>query len=481
MKYIFIFLTAFILLNCKKEANQDLTIYFYCNSTKYYVEDNNAIISFDSDQALDGVFNFPDIEDKIHFNINITDSDDSLIYNLNCRLWPKGENKVNAICKFDEDAESIIINIYNNKTIQSEAEYADYNLKIIIDIFELFIYSGYNVPFLYSPYKEITVDQETKKINLEFYYELYDDQYLFIKFDEFRELPLENCKKETKTINCEISREKLDIMANTTNEIKVFYILNEKEKEHLQQSLFYCVHPITIKYTGYIKEDIIFEIKNISENTIDVHSSLTFETNITNCNKIKTAPFEYRLTPYYSYQCFFIKHDENTPLYLTCFYNHYIGENTVINISSFIAEDIHYKYNFILADNFNETINNTMNAGFFIKQTFPEILDFTKGNNLFFYLNNDNDIYFKGLKLFPEGKDVNCKRTLGFIIYCQIDRKYFIGKKDGYYSIYQRNSLEKYVKSYETFGLNVILPKVSSSKVSKYSFGILAFICFLAF
>ena len=65
---------------------------------------------------------------------------------------------------------------------------------------------------------------------------------------------------------------------------------------------------------------------------------------------------------------------------------------------------------------------------------------------------------------------------------CKVPKSHFDGKKGGLYFINHFNNVNKYSANYETFGIKVILPgdSTGSGRISKFSLGLFALLCFLA-
>ena len=340
------------------------------------------------------------------------------------------------------------------------------SLKFNVEPLELMKKEG-NVPFLYSTSQEkIITDQ--KKIELEFKYDSYDEQPLFLVYNEMTVFNLENCQVgESKILKCEITKENLDIFANKENSFKLSFFKNEIGFNYLP-----FVRPINIIYPETKKEDIYFKIVKVVNNDIEDGSFVTFETNVTKLDKIKTLPFELNLPQNWQTNCVFIKHDKSSPLYLSCQYQDKTNRD-LEEIEGFNKTDLHHKYNFILGtQQLGVSIKSTGTENSGIGYVYPDTLDFTKKDA--FELAIDSNI--KNVRLYKEGEDLECKGGELYKI-CNVTKSYFKNKKSGYYIFYHKINENLIVSNYESFGINVILP--NSSVFRKYSFGLFVLICVL--
>ena len=99
---------------------------------------------------------------------------------------------------------------------------------------------------------------------------------------EVKPLSLNKCFTDLNKLNCIISKEDLDVIANTENNFELLFL-----NDYKSFTSFEYVPPIKIKYEDAIKEDIYFSLDKLQENIVDVHSFLTFSTNITDLPKTK--------------------------------------------------------------------------------------------------------------------------------------------------------------------------------------------------
>ena len=471
MKNIFILLSIFTLLNCKIETNQETVINVVETEAHFYVGDyQKKTFGFNTDfQDDNNIFDPTDIEENTKFNIyfsNNTSSENSTMYTIFGRLWKDEQNKIYVFCAMEENIEKEVEYfkfIHHLSVIYKDLELS---LKFNVEPLELMKKEG-NVPFLYSTSQEkIITDQ--KKIELEFKYDSYDEQPLFLVYNEMTIFNLENCQiGESKILKCEITKENLDIFANKENSFKLSFFKNEIGFNYLP-----FVRPMNIIYPETKKEDIYFKIVKVVNNDIEDGSFVTFETNVTKLDKIKTLPFELNLPQNWQTNCVFIKHDKSSPLYLSCQYQDKTNRD-LEEIEGFNKTDLHHKYNFILGtQQLGVSIKSTGTENSGIGYVYPDTLDFTKKDS--FELAIDSNI--KNVRLYKEGEDLECNGGELYKI-CNVTKSYFKNKKSGYYIFHHKINENLIVANYESFGVNVILP--NSSVFRKYSFGLFVLICVL--
>ena len=480
---------GYYLIHYKNNANKYVTLYdsfgvdvvipyiiiqanvnFECN-----VGSKNGIFVFHtSTNDKRDFFDDSDIEEKTHFDLQIKGENNN-IYNIYCRLWRDWENTISIICNLMEDfKEDEIFSIhdyifftYNSKNVE---------INFDINYMKLTRIEG-NLLFLYSKSQEFNITGEETKIEMNFKIGLYNNETLFLKIHENGILELENCKKESNNLKCEIPKKKLDVFAKDENFLSVFHI-----HDSLGSFDFANVGPILINYVNLNKEIINFKIEKLAYSEVDTNTYANFETNITEMDKIKTPTFTLYLPNKEKLTCFFIKHDKWNPLFLSCFIDFTI-DYTIEKIIEFTKDDLHYKYNFTCG---NQTIDLTIHgsepSSTYIIHSHPEILDFTSKDIIDPYIFTTTASLINNIRFNEEGEDLECQ-DIEDIKKCNITKNHFINKKNGYYPIYHKNNAKKYIAIYDSFGVDVILfeePNPTDDvKMNKYSFYLLVLLCFL--
>ena len=340
MKKILILLNIFVLLNCKYEDSNNLSVMVYLKNVNYIIG-KNGILGMKSNSHISGVFDRSDIETQTKFDIELSGSETNNNYTLNCRLWLGEDYLIDVLCKFPEGLKED--EVITSDQIQAISHYKNEEININIDIENLRLYqANYTVPFIYNEPINITVNEKTNKINLELRMDSYNEEILFIR-NQYRLVRLENCQKTTNTLNCEIPRAKLDEIANTENTFEVIYV-----NDYNGWTKFEFVDPINIKYNGYTKQNINFKLEKLQENNVDRSAYVTFSTNINNIPNIKTATFSLKISSSISTNCYFIKPDKSKPLYFTCYASTELDNYIIGEIQGQKIENIHYKYDFSL-------------------------------------------------------------------------------------------------------------------------------------
>ena len=221
MKKILILLNIFVLLNCKYEDSNSLSVMVYLKNVNYIIG-KNGILGMKSNSHISGVFDRSDIETQTKFDIELSGSETNNNYTLNCRLWLGEDYLIDVLCKFPEGLKED--EVITSDQIQAISHYKNEEINININIENLRLaQANYTVPFLYNEPINITVNEKTNKINLELRMDSYNEEILFIR-NQYRLVRLENCQKTTNTLNCEIPRAKLDEIANTENTFEVIYV-----------------------------------------------------------------------------------------------------------------------------------------------------------------------------------------------------------------------------------------------------------------
>ena len=101
MKYILIFFCIFASLNCKIEDTDEITIQVSQTLSYIYIgsqEGNFGLAANTKDQ--NDFFNSADIEEKTHFDFNITSKENNAnTYPLTCRLWKDEQKELTVLCQ----------------------------------------------------------------------------------------------------------------------------------------------------------------------------------------------------------------------------------------------------------------------------------------------------------------------------------------------------------------------------------------------
>jgi len=470
MQYIFVFVCLFALLNCKTEINQDIiTIDVKIGLIYRNIGSLEPKISLGSNYVdNDDNFDASDIEEETKFSFTIT-GNKSHTYPMNCRLWKNEEKEIKVFCDLEgefQETEEFPIKESVNITYKSTK---NVTINFDIDSFVLEKIEG-KLPFLYSNTQIINLEGNEPKVYLEFKMSSYNDEKLYV-YHGYTFAPIENCIKGNKILNCEISREKLDIIANKENEFAVCFL-----NEFLGLEYFDYVNHIKINYPDIEKETIHFNFVKIVNPDVETNYFVNFETSIVNLPILKTSFFTLQLSQDKKTDCLFIKHEKSKPLYLSCSAG-FTGNFTIEGIQGFEAKNIHHKYNFIAdRQDFKGTISSTEPYNSAILIMYPETLDFTKKDSLVVYVQPQMNTFIKNIRLNPDGEDLKCD-NIGNYKKCTVPKSHFKDKKTGYYLFHHDNNIGGYTTNYETFGVNVILPgdnSGNSGEISKYSFGLFA-------
>ena len=476
MKIYLIILFLLTFAKCKIEEGEEIKIDVNEDSLYYFVGSKEGKFGFKTNKIDDSnFFSTSDIEEKTKFNLNLNITDENNIYHLNCRLWKDDkEFEIYIFCGLQEDLkngegfkihESVIIN-YNSKNVTINFE---------INYLELIKIEG-KLPFLYGSSQTFILEDNQKVIDREFKIDSYNDEPLFIQKDRTL-IPIENCRKENeKKLKCQILKEKLDIIANKSNSYEVGYL-----SENLGYYYFEFVKNIEIQYSNIQKEDIHLSFVKLINSKIGADSFYHIETNIRNMDKIKTINFQIKLYKEEDIEadCFFIKHNKASPLYMSCHESH-IGNFSIDDKTGFLIDNLHYKYNFILEiHNFTEEINIEQSIQSGIDYIYPETLDFSIKNPLKIYI-KESGSENENIALNEEGNYLECENRQ-YVKICNVPKDHFKGKENGYYLLHHKDDEENTITDYEAFGVNVILSKIDNgSKIRNFSLGLSTLLCLLA-
>lgn len=468
MKYIFIFAISFFLINCKTISDGqtiDMTAEFEGDQE---VSRENPIIVFETNYHDDNnIFNVDDIEENTKFDLEITGTETGTKYVSKCRLWksldsPVYKPHIQIFCKPENNLEKT--EVFSVK-VTKNIKYLTYNINIVFNAEDRLYKANKILPFIYPGYKEIIVSENEEKADVEFKYESYNNEQLYLWYQgEGVFLALENCKKDNKILKCEISRENIDMGYNRDYIFRLIYDINNPN--HLFG--IFSNAQLSFKYPEIQKEDIYLKLEKLLEHESDMKNHFAYETNVTQLPKLNTLNFKTQ-----NFECKFVKYDESTPLYLICF-GRKSGNYTFGN-EGFNKSDINYKYNFILkSEGLNdEIIHISENDGYSIVYQSSLVLDYSSKDTFIiplFYNYGLNNLRFN-----LDGEDIIC----GDKDRCTVPKSHFKGK-NGTYFLNTKNSFGKYVKIYELFPYQVIIPednKENSSQINKGSIALILLLC----
>ena len=457
------FINIFIIQNSKTEEKTEIILTTVSDTTVEKIGRKNGVIPF----YLQGkdIFNESDIEEKTLFNMVFNQTKTGNIYPLKCRLWKQIYGSTSSLYLFCELIENLkcdeTITIKKNSLYVS-FNYSEYKVTIKFEASEinLKLING-EKPFIYSSYQKININEKQEKIKLEFNFISYNNELLYLKgtYIERQDkiLYLDNCKVESKKIKCEIQKDKLDSLIDSKGETYNLCYANEIEGFTVLRLYTGEINFIT---PSFPKEDIYLSLVNLFDNKSDRYYYFTYETNLTNFTPIRTSYFEKD-----NIDCYFIKHDNSTPLYLLCRAFDKSSSNFIFDDHRLKLDNIHYRYNFIIAPGKNkkEIIFSSKEKYIILYHIYPEILNFnlTNSANILFIgrgVNRMNNIKFN-----LKGNDLICKDLFGAdsfynIKKCEITKSHFKEVNSGYYFPYHKNSFNEFNTNYETRGIYVIKP-----------------------
>ncbi len=467
MKYIFIFAISFFLINCKTISDEQ-TIYMTAKfeGDQEVSRENPTIVFITNYHDDDGIFSVDDIEKNTIFDLEITGTETGTKYNSKCRLWksldsPIYKPYIQIFCKPENNLKQT--EIFSVK-VTKNIKYLTYNINIVFNAEDRLYKSNTNLPFIYPGYQEIIVSENEEKVDIEFKCEFYNNETLYLLYrGGSMFLVLENCKNDNKILKCQISRENIDMGYNRDDIFNLIYDINHQD--HL---FSFTMAQLTFKYPQIQKKNIYLKLEKLLEHESDLKNYFAYETNVTQLPKLNTLNFETQ-----NFECKFVKYDKSTPLYLICF-GRKSGNYTFGN-QGFNKSDINYNYNFILTSKGlnNENISISENDGYSVTYQSSLVLDYSSKDTFIiplFYSNRLNNLRFN-----LDGEDIIC----GDNDRCTVPKSHFKGK-NGTYFLNTKDSFGKYVKIYELFPYQVIIPEdnqENSSQINKGSIALILLLC----
>ena len=306
------------------------------------------------------------------------------------------------------------------------------------------------------------------KFNVKYYN---NEKMVLIKYKEYEgkvweeSFDLDDCKitNNKKQLICKLSKKDIDryIIEPHSN----YYLISIVKDRNYLPLYHLDVDIITINYNITEKKDIYVDLTKLLKNRILLAEGIAVETNVTEISDLYTTKFRLP-TNEFSFDCRFKKYEE-APLFLTCESSYKIGKYPfgVIKEKIFL-KDINPRFNFIILPKIiSEKIETINKKGVDLRYFYPHTLDFVSQNSIQIYFVGGYE-YIQNARGFSFGTindTLSCYSDFNFKI-CTVYKRYFKGKKNGEYSIYQINSLNEKEKIYEIFPAKVILTSEKSDK-----------------
>ena len=384
------------------------------------------------------IFNFSDIEEKTKFETMFYDDKRSEIFQ--CRLWRPINDNLRIICRLnnfrlDQNRFKFQkVSLYYNEYIINIFPYDKYN-------YFYFDKKNYEIPFLYSDRQIIEIKDDIESYNLKFNIEIYNNELLCLYGEVNNSLILNNCQKNGKELNCEITKEKLEaILVKNNEQFRVGALHDNIGLVKLNGVL-----NITINYNIKVKEDIYIGITGSLTDESDLLVPFGFKTNITNISNIYSEIKD---------NCYFKKLNDN-PLLFLCRLNETPVEPFKFgNITEeIVLNNLHYKYNFRIQP-FEEIYNVNINGhGTNVNFILPEVLDFTSEDTLIITFIMPSPLNLSNIWLNPNSSSLECE-SLNEMKKCNISVSHFVNEESGDYYLYYSNRS----RYYDLSPIKVILP-----------------------
>ena len=447
--FIFIVLCLFFATCLKDEEESTVSLNELFN--KYTGKKGTLAISASSDYKFN-----EDTTRLTNFESNISDKKNS--YKAKCGFWKATEDKLYVFCNIDTDipAGNYTIDFtgipkfnYQNQTIifsNSKFEFEKLD-KELID--------------LYSAKQEINIVDDKDSYELKFNVVSYNQEVLGIGFI-FME-----CKQESNELICQIKKDDLEkVLTKNKTDFSITYI-GDKDS----QAFLPLVWPIIVIDNIVEKTDVLVGITKLIENVTDTNMFITYETNVTNINKVMigmdslSLEFENDKEGNYSAGCLLRKND-NYPLFVICMVP-YSGTSWLKEIKKeIVLNNANVRYNFRIQPVKNEEkiYSGGDGSGTFIMWSYPEVLDFTKNDNLYIDYKSMAPNNIKGLTFNEEKEDLTFNIRENELLRCTVPKKHFEGKKTDYYFIKHTNYKNGKSTNYESTPVKIILLDPKPSK-----------------
>ena len=395
---------------------------------------------------------FKDNDEIIFEGTFLDKNNDNVKYEINCKLWAPNDNYVRIICYMNNDlkyiTQMLILNstsfTYNNYTIfvkQDQAlEYQEYSDTI---------------PFLYSDVQMIKMNDTTLSYELIFNFETFENNTLYIYGSNNNYAILDNCQTKNLTVNCIITKEKIEEILTTQNEqfkIGTF-------TDNIGVITFDHILDIIINYENVQREEIYFVIiKTVGEFT-EVGTPFAYETNVTDS---KLPSFTSKV---FNDKGGYFRKIKGRPLLYLVNMNQERDHKGTVNITEEIIEDkCHYKYIFRIQPCTFKDDFSIYGKGTNILLAYPQNIDFVSSiETKIIRFIGDKPELMENLKLNPDSRTSLVCKDLEKMKICEVPIDHFTGSS-GQYNIYHTNHFDEFNIYYDSPLINLALPEIISIK-----------------
>ena len=446
LKSLIIIFGYFLLIDCLKEENIDVTVNLYGLYDEHIGKKGTVVII--CTPTLD--FTIVDTSKTVRFQLSLTNGKN--VYIVGCGFFKTEKEDLYVFCNVDETipAGNYTFNLDEIQPIR----YEDYIVTLAHRKDLQFTKYDTNMNDLYSDKQTINIVEGKDTYEIRFKIVSYNQDPIFADYFLFI-----NCSKENDELVCLFTRKLLDaLIVESDAVLRIYYMSNiDKAKE------FPLIPRIDVKYGTIQKTDVYIGITKLIEGVSEHDTLIAYETNVTDIDNVFMDLYDgfdlefINMTKTTSQRCAFRKYDDN-PLLILCFFNNE-GENWLKEITEEkVYNEFNVKYNFrIQPSNNEEKIIEKTYPGSFILRVYPEILDFTKSDSLTIDYGIKDPTSLRRLTFNEDAADLSCQTIGREIKRCTIPKSHFEGKKSGYYFIKHENHLGGRSTSYEGIPIKVIL------------------------
>ena len=354
----------------KIPKQNEISLVINKENNKEYIEieksTKNVVLYFKTNYYdSQDIFNYTDIEKNTLFNSKVIDKNQKE-FDAICRLWKSNIHKysISVICNLNDNFDNSIKYI---KLKDFSFEYNNYTFYIISnDYFEIKKIE-HEFSFLYMDEQIISIDNSNylEYYNITFYYELYNNDILFLNGTKDNYLILDDCMHNSnKSLTCKLYPDKLDeIMALNTE----FFSLGAINDNYGIYTFDYVL-PIVINYT-YFPEKTTIDVRIVSYIGLksEYRVPFGFTTNIDNIPNLIKEKFN---------DIYYFRKSTGISLLSLC--KEYRKSSFILNLKNDTLTNIHWKYNFYIRASISKSFEMVFNASDF-RWFYPKYFRLFKG------------------------------------------------------------------------------------------------------
>ena len=401
-------------------------------------------------------FNPTNLEQFTFKGIFIDEEEKNNTYTSVCKLWKLSDNKINILCKLDEDLkkQNQIIHLQQTSFIYTGANNEDLGVIISYEAESINVRQlKSEISFLYAEKQEIEIVEDKNTYDLVFKQYFRDNNPLYLYSYNIRSIILDSCSSSNNQLTCKVSKDNLLEILSYSGE--VFSVGEKYDNNGIYK--FDSVFDITIK-SKIAKKEIKLKIEKLLTNRVSENEFIAYETNIEN-TKAFTSDYFYITSAQSNgrMHCLFKKSINQNKLLLLCDAK---NSGSLGRVKTIKYDNINALYNLIIEESENyDHYQVSSSQGTKVFSVNPLELNFNNKDEYIIQYEAEYPNNYKRIKLNEDSvSELECETKDGYR-QCKVNANHF--SSNGKYYTHHSYGIGEDAISYELPMINVILKENS--------------------